>query len=234
MAPSASQAGSQRWRGAHHILRDAPAWAAHGRSGLVLSCSAHAYEPGDAASPVAKCTMDRGMQKVIPGARVCSVLTQKGTAWAGLLLGPLDISTIAGQCMVGCLRMIMVHIIGGLSVGVLEDAREIAHSHTGQAILSDMHPYAMKPMIRRLVGAEICIQALRFSATKSFKGTRESPENCWLCESMVAGAQMSTQQTTGRHHVQSRVPNWTQMKLVEWNCKLDLKMAENSGQAICA
>ena len=137
-----------------------------------------------------------GCKKVIPGARVCSVLTQKGTAWAGLLLGPLDISTIAGQCMVGCLRMIMVHIIGGLSVGVLEDAREIAHSHTGQAILSDMHPYAMKPMIRRLVGAEICIQALRFSATKSFKGTRESPENCWLCESMVAGAQMSTQQTT--------------------------------------
>ena len=67
-----------------------------------------------------------GCKKVIPGARVCSVLTQKGTAWAGLLLGPLDISTIAGQCMVGCLRMIMVHIIGGLSVGVLEDAREVA------------------------------------------------------------------------------------------------------------
>ena len=44
--------------------------------------------------------------------------------------------------------------------------------------MSDMHPYAMKPMIRRLVGAEICIQALRFSTNKSFKGFRDGPENC--------------------------------------------------------
>ena len=126
MAPAAGQVGSQRWRGAHHILCDAPAWAAHGRPGLVLSCSSHAYEPGDAASSVAKCTMDRRMQEVIPGARVCSVLSQKGTACAGLRLELLDIRTIAGRCMVGCLRMIMVHIIGGLSVRVLEDVREVA------------------------------------------------------------------------------------------------------------
>ena len=126
MAPSASQAGSQRWRGAYHIRCDAPPWAAHGRSGLVLSCSAHAYEPGDAASPVAKCTMDRRMQEVIPGACVCSVLSQKGTACAGLRLELLIIRTIAGRCMVGCLRMIMVHIIGGLSVRVLEDVHEVA------------------------------------------------------------------------------------------------------------
>ena len=89
-----------------------------------------------------------------------------------------------------------------------------AHSHTWQAILSDMHPYAVKPVIRRLVDAEICIQALRFSTNKSFKGPRESSENCCLCESRVTATQMGSQYTTGRHLCRAGFRFQTQKELM--------------------